>query len=348
MIVVENVSKSFKDVRAVQEVSLNVGGGEYVALLGPNGAGKTTLVEMIEGLRTPDSGSISILGKTWKHDERWLRGIMGISLQETRFIDKLTVREIMDLFAGFYGRGTGEIPDILEHIGLLEKSGSYSMNLSHGQRQKLALGIALINHPQLLILDEPTTGLDPNARRELWNILGDLRSNGTSLILTTHYMEEAEYLCERIIIMNQGRILAEGTLEDLLRMHGAREIISFALEGCGKKSGGDGAAGADRPVPPGKTSGTGAGVGARKTALPGKTDVNCDIPDSVARIRGALELVRDDEPGSGQLYVNDIVSALPLFLAAVEREGLRLKRLECRKMNLDDLFVSLTGRRLDA
>lgn len=305
MIAVSNVSKSFKDVKAVQDVSLSVAPGEYVALLGPNGAGKTTLVEMIEGLRTPDSGDISILGRNWKHDERYLRGIMGISLQETKFIDKLTVREIMDLFAGFYGRGTGEMPGILEHIGLLEKSGSYTMNLSHGQRQKLALGIALINHPRLLILDEPTTGLDPNARRELWEILGGLKLKGTALILTTHYMEEAEYLCERIIIMNQGRILAEGTLAELLAAHGAMEIISFTLEGR-------------------------------------------DIPDSFVRIAGAIELVKSEEPGSGQLYVNDIVAALPLFLAAVERERLRLRRLECRKMNLDDLFVSLTGRRLDA
>jgi len=329
MIVVSNVSKSFKDVRAVQNVSLSVAPGEYVALLGPNGAGKTTLVEMIEGLRTPDSGDISILGRTWRHDERWLRGIMGISLQETRFIDKLTVREIMDLFAGFYGRPADEMPGILEHIGLLEKSDSYTMNLSHGQRQKLALGIALINHPKLLILDEPTTGLDPNARRELWGILAGLKAKGTALILTTHYMEEAEYLCERIIIMNQGKILAEGTLEELLRTHGAMEIISFALEGCGKT--------------PGEIPAT-----ADATSLPGKALAACEIPDSVGRIAGALELVRGEEPGSGQLYVNDIVAALPPFLAAVEREGLRLRSLECRKMNLDDLFVSLTGRRLDA
>ncbi len=334
MITVSNVSKSFKDVKAVQEVSLKVAPGEYVALLGPNGAGKTTLVEMIEGLRTPDSGDISILGRTWRHDEGWLRGIMGISLQETRFIDKLTVRETMDLFAGFYGRSAGEMPGILGHIGLLEKSGSYTMNLSHGQRQKLALGIALINHPKLLILDEPTTGLDPNARRELWGILAGLKSKGTALILTTHYMEEAEYLCERIIIMNQGRILAEGTLEELLRTHGAMEIISFALEGCGK---GPSAGAAD----------AGAAV-AGASSLSWKPVPVCEIPDSVARIAGAFELVRDEEPGSGQLYVNDIVAALPPFLAAVEREGLRLRRLECRKMNLDDLFVSLTGRRLDA
>ncbi|MCU0638571.1 MAG: ABC transporter ATP-binding protein [Candidatus Krumholzibacteria bacterium] len=333
MIVVSNVSKSFKDVRAVQDVSLSVAPGEYVALLGPNGAGKTTLVEMIEGLRSPDSGSISILGRDWKHDERHLRGIMGISLQETKFIDKLTVREIMDLFAGFYGRSTDEMPGILEHIGLLEKSASYTMNLSHGQRQKLALGIALINHPQILILDEPTTGLDPNARRELWEILGDLKSKGTALILTTHYMEEAEYLCERIIIMNQGRILAEGTLEELLAAHGAMEIISFALEGCGKA-----------PVDGAAAGSTIAGA----SPPPGKAVPVCEIPDSVARIAGAFELVRGEEPGSGQLYVSDIVAALPLFLAAVEREKLRLKRLECRKMNLDDLFVSLTGRRLDA
>ena len=211
-----DVHKRFKDVKAVDGVSIEVRGGEFVGLLGPNGAGKTTLVEMIEGLRRPDEGEISVLGRRWRTDERYLRGVMGISLQETNFIDKLTAREILELFAGFYGIGRDRSDSLLDLVGLRKKRDSYTMNLSHGQKQKLALAIALLNHPEILILDEPTTGLDPNARREIWDILRGLKRHGTSLLITTHYMDEAEALCDRIIIMNEGRVLVEGRLEELL------------------------------------------------------------------------------------------------------------------------------------
>jgi ABC-2 type transport system ATP-binding protein len=228
MITVRNVHKHFKDVKAVDGVSLEVRPGEFVALLGPNGAGKTTLVEMIEGLREPDGGEISILGRNWRTGEKHLRGLLGISLQETNFIDKLTVRETLNLFASFYGIERERSGEILELVGLGKKVNSYTMNLSHGQKQKLALAIALINRPRILILDEPTTGLDPNARRELWEILKCLKSGGTSLVLTTHYMDEAEYLCDRIIILNEGKILAEGTLGELLDAHGGNEVEASA------------------------------------------------------------------------------------------------------------------------
>jgi len=141
---------------------------------------------------------------------------MGISLQETNFIDKLTARETLELFAGFYGIDRDRTDSLLDLVGLQKKRDSYTMNLSHGQKQKLALAIALLNHPRILILDEPTTGLDPNARREIWGILKGLKKHGTSLLITTHYMDEAEALCDRIVIMNEGRILAEGTLDELL------------------------------------------------------------------------------------------------------------------------------------
>ncbi len=216
VIEVKDAHKAFKDVKAVNGVSLDVGEGEFVGLLGPNGAGKTTLVEMIEGLRKPDSGDIRVLGKRWSTDERYLRRIMGISLQETNFIDKLTARETLRLFAGFYDLGYDRTDEIIEEVGLSKKRNSFTMNLSHGQKQKLALGIALLNSPRILILDEPTTGLDPNARREIWGILKGLKAGGTSLLITTHYMDEAEALCDRIVIMNEGRILVEGTLDDLL------------------------------------------------------------------------------------------------------------------------------------
>ena len=303
MISVTNISKCFKDVKAVDGVSLTIERGRYIALLGPNGAGKTTLVEMIEGIQKPDAGEVRILGRSWSSDEAHLRRIMGISLQETNFIDKLTVEETLNLFASFFGLGKDVAPRILDLINLTDKRRSYVMNLSHGMRQRLSIGIALINGPEILILDEPTTGLDPVARREIWGILTDLRKNDTSLILTTHYMEEAQYLCDYIVIMDKGRVLTEGTLDELLAAHGHREIISFTVNERGNA-------------------------------------------DSFMRIEGAIELAWEDAGRRGNLYVRDIVTSLPHFLETVEREHLFLQRLECRKMNLDDLFISLTGRHL--
>jgi ABC-2 type transport system ATP-binding protein len=217
VIEVRNVFKSFKTVQAVRGINLRIYPGQFVALLGPNGAGKTTLVEMIEGIQKPDKGEILILGKSWRGNENELRKVIGLSLQETRFIDKLTVRETVKLFASFFDLEDRRVEEIISLVGLEEKKRSYVVNLSGGQRQRLALGIALLNDPMILLLDEPTTGLDPNARREIWSILQKLKERSqTSMILTTHYMEEAEKLCEQIIIIDQGRILKEGTLEELL------------------------------------------------------------------------------------------------------------------------------------
>jgi ABC-2 type transport system ATP-binding protein len=217
VIEVKNVWKSFKAVQAVKGVDLKIPKGQFVALLGPNGAGKTTLVEMIEGIQKPDSGEITIIGKKWKGNEDELHRIIGLSLQETRFIDKLRVSETLILFAAFFNLGKERVNEIIDLIGLEEKRRSYVVNLSGGQRQRLAIGIALLNKPEILLLDEPTTGLDPNARREIWEILRNLKEkSGTSMILTTHYMEEAENLCDYIIIMDNGVILKEGTLEQLL------------------------------------------------------------------------------------------------------------------------------------
>lgn len=217
VIEVINVWKSFKSVQAVKGINLNIPKGKFVAILGPNGAGKTTLVEMIEGIQKPDSGEITITGKHWKGNEDELHRIIGLSLQETQFIDKLRVTETLRLFASFFNLGIERVNEIIEIVGLEEKRRSYVVNLSGGQRQRLAIGIALINTPAILLLDEPTTGLDPNARREIWDILHKLREvSGTSMILTTHYMEEAEKLCDYIIIMDNGVIIREGTLEQLL------------------------------------------------------------------------------------------------------------------------------------
>jgi len=228
----KNVYKSFKTVQAVKGISISIAEGQFVALLGPNGAGKTTMVEMIEGIQKPDKGEILINGKKWKGNEDELHHIIGLSLQETYFIDKLTVMETLCLFASFYEEKKERAAEVMNLTGLDEKKKSYVVNLSGGQRQRLALGIALLNHPKILILDEPTTGLDPNARREIWNILYELKKkSNTSLLLTTHYMEEAEQLCDYVIIMDNGCILKEGTVSQLLNNNDGRKAIEFTLDG---------------------------------------------------------------------------------------------------------------------
>ena len=214
---VKDIYKSFKDVQAVRGISFAIPPGEFVALLGPNGAGKTTTVEMMEGLKNPDSGEILLQGKSWQKNEKDLRSIIGLSLQETRFSEKLTIAETLRLFASFFRLGEKRVNEIVELTGLESKLKAMVGTLSGGQRQRLALGVALLNTPQILFLDEPTTGLDPHSRLDLWKILKQLKDNGkTTLILTTHYMEEAESLCDRIIIIDEGKILKDGKLEDLL------------------------------------------------------------------------------------------------------------------------------------
>jgi ABC-2 type transport system ATP-binding protein len=227
---VRQVHKSFKSVQAVRGVDLSIGSGRFVAILGPNGAGKTTLVEMIEGIQKPDSGEIRVLDKSWKHHSAELHREIGLSLQETRYIDKLRVSETLGLFASFYGLRNDRVEEILDRIGLTDKRRSYVVHLSGGQRQRLALGIALLNRPRVLLLDEPTTGLDPNARREVWDILESMKEeNRTSMVLTTHYMEEAEQLCDYIVIMDHGRILREGTLDELLGTDPSQEPVMVTV-----------------------------------------------------------------------------------------------------------------------
>jgi len=233
---VQGVKKSFKDVQAVKTLNLSIKPGEFVGLLGPNGAGKTTLVEMIEGLQQPDEGVIKIAGKTWKSNTTELHNLIGLSLQETKFMDRLTVFENTQLFASFYHLGTERVNEVIELVELQDKKKAYVTNLSGGQRQRLALGIALLNKPSILLLDEPTTGLDPHARRGIWTILKNLKDEKkTSLILTTHYMDEAEFLCDRIIIMDQGSVLADDTLENLLQNYdGAHNLDELFINLTGR------------------------------------------------------------------------------------------------------------------
>ncbi|MCB0495682.1 MAG: ABC transporter ATP-binding protein [Cyclobacteriaceae bacterium] len=304
LIEVNDVKKHFGATKAVDGVSLQIQKGEFVALLGPNGAGKTTLVEMIEGIQKPDTGSILVKGMNWASQSKEIRKIIGLSLQETHFIDKLRVDETLELFASFYDLSQSRVEASLEMVGLVEKRKTYTKNLSGGQKQKLALGIAFLNQPEILLLDEPTTGLDPTARREVWDILMEMkREYNTAMILTTHYMEEASYLCKRIIMVDHGKILAKGTLNELLARYKNGEMITF--------------------------------------------EVDRGIEDQVFKKLGNyLSINLQENNTKGEIIVESLVSYLPELLKYIENNKLKLISIECRKMTLDDLFITMTGRHL--
>ncbi|HJU91238.1 MAG TPA: ABC transporter ATP-binding protein [Gemmatimonadaceae bacterium] len=224
---VNSLRKTYGTVVAVDDLDLEVEPGECFGLLGPNGAGKTTTIEICEGLLEPDSGDVVVLGRRWRTDARELRSRLGISLQETQFAEKLTVLETVTLFRSFYPRGA--TPD--EIVGLVqldEKARSRVGGLSGGQKQRLAVACALAGDPDLLFLDEPTTGLDPQSRRQLWELVERFKAKGRTIVLTTHYMEEAEHLCDRVAIVDHGRIMALGTPRELIESLGAEHMVEFA------------------------------------------------------------------------------------------------------------------------
>lgn len=227
----KKVFKSFGNVHAVQGLDLVIRQGEAVALLGPNGAGKTTFVEMLEGLQVPDSGEVRLFGKPWSGNEDELRRRIGISLQETRLVDNLHVDETLELFAALYSLPRARVEEVLDLISLQDKRHAKCDELSGGQRQRLAMGLGLLNEPELLLLDEPTTGLDPAARKDLWELIHQLLRRGHSLLLTTHYMEEAENLCQRIIFMSKGKILADGSLASLKKKNKRLDSLFVKLSG---------------------------------------------------------------------------------------------------------------------
>ncbi len=226
VIVVDDVRKHYGDVRAVDGVSFEVRRGEIFGLLGPNGAGKTTTVEMLEGLRAPDSGRLSVLGVDVARDPDALRPRIGVALQTAALYPKLTVVELIDLFRSFYPRAR-PTEELVEALGLGERRNAQTRELSGGQRQRLAVALALVNEPEIVFLDEPTTGLDPAARRSLWDLIGGLRDRGTTVLLTTHYMEEAEVLCNRIAIMDHGRVLELGTVDELVSRRFQERSVRF-------------------------------------------------------------------------------------------------------------------------
>jgi ABC-2 type transport system ATP-binding protein len=217
-------------VEAVRGLNLEIQTGECFGLLGPNGAGKTTTIEILEGLLAPTSGDVSILGRRWRENEREMREWLGISLQETRLSEKLTVRETIELFASFY-REPRSCDEVLDQLQLTEKSDAWVGKLSGGQRQRLAVATALVCNPKILFLDEPTTGLDPQSRRQLWDIIREFQRSGGTVLLTTHYMDEAERLCDRLAIVDHGQIIAEGSPADLIDRLGGHHVVEFSVSG---------------------------------------------------------------------------------------------------------------------
>ncbi len=217
-------------VEAVRGLSLEIQPGECFGLLGPNGAGKTTTIEILEGLLDPTSGAVTILGHNWEKNSREVREWLGISLQETRLSEKLTVRETIELFASFY-REPRSADEVLDDLQLGEKADAFVGKLSGGQRQRLAVATALVGNPRILFLDEPTTGLDPQSRRQLWEIIRNFQQGGGTVMLTTHYMDEAERLCDRLAIVDHGQIIAEGTPSELIDRLGGHHVVEFEASG---------------------------------------------------------------------------------------------------------------------
>ena len=224
---VQNLRKAYKDVVAVDGLDLDVRLGECFGLLGPNGAGKTTTIEICEGLTEPDSGEVEVLGKHWATDAARLRQQLGIQLQDTQLSEKLTVLETVRLFRSFYEQGP-QASEVIALVQLEEKQKSRVGELSGGQKQRLAMACALVGDPELLFLDEPTTGLDPQARRQLWDLVEKFKSEGRTILLTTHYMDEAEQLCDHVAIMDRGKKIALGTPRELIASIGAEHMVEFS------------------------------------------------------------------------------------------------------------------------
>ena len=230
---VRHLRKSYKDVIAVDGLDLEVQAGECFGLLGPNGAGKTTTVEICEGLTAPDSGDVEVLGQRWISNAAQLRQRLGIQLQDTQLSEKLTVFETVRLFRSFFRQGA-ETSEVIARVQLEEKQKSRVGDLSGGQKQRLALACALVGDPDFLFLDEPTTGLDPQARRQLWELIEEFKRSGRTILLTTHYMEEAERLCDRVAIIDHGREIALGTPRELIAATCAEQMVEFTAGSASK------------------------------------------------------------------------------------------------------------------
>jgi ABC-2 type transport system ATP-binding protein len=305
MIEIHGLVKRYGETTAVDQIDLVVDTGEIFGILGPNGAGKTTTLEMIEGLRPPDEGSITVAGLDAVADSDSVRRVIGVQLQSTALFDYLNAAELIELFAGLYGvDGSPErVDELLGMVGLLEKRKARVDELSGGQKQRLSISLSLVNKPRVVFLDEPTTGLDPGARRDLWRTIQDVRASGTTVVLTTHYMEEAEILCDRVAIMDRGRVIAIDTPAALVRMLGSQSTIQARVANGGLPS-------------------------EELSSLPAVTAV---------MVQGShLEL-----------QTKDVQQSLIALLRLAEQQGVTLSDLSARHSSLEDVFLSLTGRKYE-
>ncbi|MFI5460951.1 MAG: ABC transporter ATP-binding protein [Isosphaerales bacterium] len=292
-------------VHAVNGIDLEIRHGECFGLLGPNGAGKTTTVEILEGLNQPTSGEVEILGLKWRTDQVAIRERIGVTLQETRFPEKETVHELVSLFRSFYKSGMSP-GDVIARVALESKANAFIEQLSGGQQQRLAVAMALVGDPEVLFLDEPTTGLDPQSRRQLWEVIRDLRDRGRTIVLTTHYMDEAERLCDRVAVIDQGKIIAQGSPAELIARLGGDHVVEFALD----------------------QSATGPPLEA----------------DSFLGLDTVLAARLEND--GYVLTVALPHRAIPALLDELDRRQRPLVRLTTRHVSLEDVFVSLTGRHL--
>lgn len=298
------LTKSYKSKKAINGISLRVDKGECFALLGPNGAGKTTVCEILEGLREADQGEVEIFGLDLKTHKPKILQKIGVQLQETNLYGRFTVKETLNLFASFYDK-TENVDHIIKLMQLEAKKDDILKNLSGGQKQRVYLGSSLINRPELLFLDEPTTGLDPQSRRKIWDMIEQIKMDGRSILLTTHYMDEAETLADRIAIQDHGQIIAEGSPGDLIREHIGDEIIELSIDD-----------------PDEKTSFY--EILQDHTKFPG---------EKIMVIDNKIEIPTSDSS-------KDSVSLLEL----ASTEGIRVQGISMRKGTLEDVFLKLTGR----
>jgi ABC-2 type transport system ATP-binding protein len=305
---VRGLRKAYADVVAVDGLDLEIAPGECFGLLGPNGAGKTTTIEICEGLLQPDQGEVTVLGKTWDRDERELRERLGIQLQETQLSEKLTVIETLRLFRSFYRSGS-DVNMVIARVRLEEKRNARVGKLSGGQKQRLALACSIVGEPDLLFLDEPTTGLDPQSRRQLWDLINEFKSSGRTTVLTTHYMDEAEILCDRVAIVDHGKVIAQGSPRQLIESLGAEHVVEFALVG-------------------GSAGGQNGGL-------------TVDLLKTLPGVQGARVV---DE--AYELSVGELHRAVPALLTVLAHRNLELSKLTTHSATLEDVFVHLTGRQL--
>lgn len=300
----QGLVKTYRDVKAVAGVDLEIHAGECVALLGPNGAGKTTTVEMLEGLIKPDDGSIRIFGKTLSEANRpEIMNRIGVTLQDTQLYKKMTVKETVQLFRSFFKSGMS-VDEAIKLVSLEEKQDTRLEKLSGGQKQRTYLACAVVNNPDLLFLDEPTTGLDPQARRSIWDLLTDLKNSGKSILLTTHYMDEAAYLADKVVVVDRGKVIAQGTAEALIKKYCGSQLLRFKIKD-----------------------------------LPSTTGLKDELARTIhwaqdLKINGDFFELDSDEPAVLIADLNE----------SIEKTKMSFEKVEIRSATLEDVFLTITGR----